>query len=643
MADLLGIASSGLGAIQQALSTAGHNIANVNTEGYSRQIADFSTLPAQRVGDSYAGSGVEVGAVRRAYDSFVVDELRTRGSKLGMANAFESLASGLDSLVGDSDNGLAPALEGFFNSVQGVASDPGSLSARQILLSDAQILTDRFTQLNSSLLGFERDANNRITSAVGEINGLAANIAELNGDITLALGSGGDPNDLLDQRDALLMQLSDKVGILTLEQTDGAVNVFVGKGQPLVVGGTAQQLEVVSSSIYPNRLEVGVAQPGGSTQIISQQISGGELQGVLDFRSRVLDPAISELGRVAVAMTDLVNAQHNLGMDLNGQLGGDFFSALSPTVIASGNNSTAAPVATASLTIDSTSDLEATDYLLVYDGAQWGLTRTSDGAFFSDAGGNFALDGITVSVGGTPAAGDTFLLRPVYGAAGQFGLELTAADQFAAAGPVVSSQALSNSGSASVGALGVSSTVGLPLAGDITLSFNPDALGAGVPGFDVTGGPGGTIAFDPATESGGKTFTFAGSGGLSFTLSGIPNNGDEFTLSPNSGAPGDNRNALLLGAMQSQSLVDGSSATFGEAYSGMIGGVGVATRQAQANLQAEDSLMDNAVAARERVSGVNLEQEAAELVRLQQAYQAAAQLVAIADTLFQTLLGATRR
>ena len=643
MADLLGIASSGLGAIQQALSTTGHNIANVNTEGYSRQIADFSTLPAQRVGDSYTGSGVEIGAVRRGYDSFVVGELRTRGSKLGMANTFESLASGLDSLVGDSDNGLASALEGFFNSVQGVASDPGSLSARQILLSDAKILTDRFTQLNESMQSFERDTNNRISSSVGEINGLATNIAELNADITLALGSGGTPNDLLDQRDTLLLQLSSKVGIVSLEQTDGAVNVFVGKGQPLVIGGEAQQLEVVSNPLYPNRLEVGVLQPGGSTQIISQQISGGELQGALDFRSRVLDPAISELGRVAVAMTDLVNAQHHLGMDLNGQLGGDFFSALSPAVIASGNNSTAVPAATASLTIDNTSDLEATDYLLVYDGTEWGLTRTSDGAFFSDGAGNFALDGVTVSVGGTPAAGDTFLLRPVYGAAGQFGLELTAADQFAAAAPVVSSQSLNNSGSASLSGLSVSSTTGLPLAADITLSFDSDALGSGVPGFVVSGGPGGTIAFNPATESGGKTFTLAGSGDLSFTLTGIPNNGDVFTLSANTGAPGDNRNALLLGAMQSQALVDGSTATFGEAYSGMIGGVGVATRQAQANLQAEDSLMNNAVAARERVSGVNLEQEAAELVRLQQAYQAAAQLVAIADTLFQTLLGATRR
>ena len=635
MADLLGIATSGLTAIQQALSTTGHNIANVNTEGYSRQIAEFSTLPAQRLGNAFLGTGVEVGSVRRAYDSFVVDELRTRSSKLGLTTTYESMASSLDSLVGDSDNGLSTALEGFFNSIQGVASDPGSLSARQVLLSDAEILTDRFGQLNTNLLGFERDANNRITSAVGEINGLADGLAELNGDIALALGSGTSPNDLLDQRDALLMQLSEKVGIISIEQSDGAINVFIGKGQPLVIGASSQNLVAVDSPVYPGRLEVGVVQPGGVTQIISSQISGGELQGVLDFRTRVLDPALSELGRVAIGLTELVNAQHRLGIDLNGQLGGDFFSPIGSSTIPSGNNTGGATV---SLNIDNISDLEASDYLLVFDGAQWGLTRTSDGAFSSGAG-PFALDGITVSIaGGAPAAGDTYLLRPVHGAAGTFGLQLGAAERFAAGAPVMSSLSLSNIGSAEIADLKVSSAVGLPLASDITLTYN-----AGIPGYDVVGGPGGTIAFNPATESGGKSVTFAGFGGLSFTLSGIPKDGDVITLSANTGAPGDNRNALLMGAMQSQRLLDGSSATFGEAYSGMVGGVGVATRQARANLQAEDSLMESAIAARERVSGVNLEQEAAELVRLQQAYQAAAQLVAITDTLFQTLINATRR
>ena len=635
MADLLGIATSGLTAIQQALSTTGHNIANVNTEGYSRQIAEFSTLPAQRLGNAFLGTGVEVGSVRRAYDSFVVDELRTRSSKLGLTTTYESMASSLDSLVGDSDNGLSTALEGFFNSIQGVASDPGSLSARQVLLSDAEILTDRFGQLNTNLLGFERDANNRITSAVGEINGLADGLAELNGDIALALGSGTSPNDLLDQRDALLMQLSEKVGIISIEQSDGAINVFIGKGQPLVIGASSQNLVAVDSPVYPGRLEVGVVQPGGVTQIISSQISGGELQGVLDFRTRVLDPALSELGRVAIGLTELVNAQHRLGIDLNGQLGGDFFSPISSSTIPSGNNTGGATV---SLSIDNVSDLEASDYLLVFDGAQWGLTRTSDGAFSSGAG-PFALDGITVSIaGGAPAAGDTYLLRPVHGAAGTFGLQLGAAERFAAGAPVMSSLSLSNIGSAEIADLKVSSAVGLPLASDITLTYN-----AGIPGYDVVGGPGGTIAFNPATESGGKSVTFAGFGGLSFTLSGIPKDGDVITLSANTGAPGDNRNALLMGAMQSQRLLDGSSATFGEAYSGMVGGVGVATRRAMANLQAEGSLMDSAIATRERVSGVNLEQEAAELVRLQQAYQAAAQLVAITDTLFQTLINATRR
>ncbi len=635
MADLLGIATSGLGAIQQALATTGHNIANVNTEGYSRQVADFSTLPAQRIGNSFLGSGVEIESVRRSYDSFVVDELRTRANKLGLTTAYESMASSLDSLVGDSDNGLSTALESFFNSMQGVASDPSSLSARQILLSDAEILTDRFGQLNDSLLGFERDANNRITSAVGEINGLADNLAELNSNIVLALGGGAVPNDLLDQRDNLLMQLSEKVGIISIEQSDGAINVFIGKGQPLVIGSESQQLTIVDNALYPGRLEIGVAQPGGGVQVISSQLSGGELQGVIDFRSRVLDPAVSELGRVALGMTELVNAQHRLGIDLNGQLGGDFFSPLSSSPIPSGDNTGAATV---SVTIDNVSDLEASDYLLVFDGAQWGLTRTADGTFNSGAG-PFSLDGITVAIaGGAPAAGDKFLIRPVYGAAGTFALQLDAADQFAAAAPVVSSLSLSNAGSAEIADVQVSSTAGLPLGGDITLTYN-----AAIPGYAVVGGPGGTLAFNPVTESGGKTFTFAGSGGLSFTLSGIPSNGDVITLAANTGAPGDNRNALLLGAMQSQALLDGSSATFGESYSGMIGGVGVATRQAKANLQAEDSLMDSAIAARERVSGVNLEQEAAELVRLQQAYQAAAQLVAITDTLFQTLLNATAR
>ncbi len=635
MANLLGIATSGLSAIQQALATTGHNIANVNTEGYSRQVADFATLPAQRFGDSFFGSGVEIASVNRAYDSFVVGELRNRSSKLGQTTAYESLASSLDNLVGDSSNGLSSALEGFFNSMQGVASDPSSLSARQILLSDAKILGDRFGQLNASLLGFERDTNNRITSAVGEINGLANNLAELNADVVFALSSGANANDLLDQRDALLMELAEKVGITSLEQSDGAINVFIGKGQPLVVGGEAQQLKIIDSAVYPGRLEIGVAQAGGATQLITGQVKGGELQGALDFRSRVLDPALSELGRIAIGMTELVNAQHRLGIDLNGQMGGDFFSPIGSSVVPSNNNIGGATV---SMSIDNVSDLQASDYLLVYDGAQWGLTRTSDGAFSSGTG-PFTLDGITVNIaGGAPSPGDTYLLRPVHGAADGFGLQLSAAEQFAAASPVVSALALGNTGSAQIADLQVSTTTGLPLAGNITLTYN-----AGIPGYDVVGGPGGTIAFDPATESGGKTFTFAGSGGLSFTLSGIPGAGDVITLSPNASTHGDNRNALLLGDMQSQRLLNGSSATFGESYSGMIGGVGVATRQARANLQAENSLMNSAVAARERVSGVNLEQEAAELVRLQQAYQAAAQLVAITDTLFQTLIGATRR
>lgn len=637
MAGLLGIATSGLSSIQQALSTAGHNIANVNTEGYSRQIAEFQTLPSQRMGGQYIGSGVEVGDIRRAYDSFVVDELRTRTSKLGFAASFESLSASLDKLAGDGDNGLSPALQGFFDAVQDVASDPGSLSARQILLADAQVLTDRFSQLSNSLSGFERETNSKIRSAVSEINGMVVNIAKLNSDITLALGNGGQPNDLLDQRDRLLAELSSKVGISTLKQSDGSINVFAGKGQSLVIGGESSQLVVTDNPLYPGRLEVGVTRAGGQVSIISDQLKDGALKGAIDFRTRVLDPAISELGRLALGITELFNAQHRLGVDLNGQLGGDFFSPISSVTIPSGSNIGTAAV---SFTIDDVTQLEASDYRMLYNGSAWEITRTSDGSITSGAGPTFTLDGISISVAGAPvpgpSAGDNFLLRPVYGAAEQFGLKLSSAVQFAAGTPVLSDLAFTNSGSADINELRVNSTTGLPLAGPITLTYDSSAGG-------YTGGPTGTLAFNPATESGGKSFTLTGFGDLSFTLSGIPRDGDVITLEPGTGAPGDNRNALLLGAMQSERLLGGGSATFGESYSGMIGGIGVATRQARANLQAESSLMDNAIATRDSISGVNLEQEAAELVRLQQAYQAAAQLVAITDTLFQTLLGATRR
>ncbi len=639
MADILGIGTSALLSLQQALNTTGHNIANVNTEGYSRQITHFDALTPNLTDGHYTGSGVGVSSIERAYDQFLVDQVLNQAASLGYYDAMSGLTSRVDDLVGSANTGLANALQQFFDSLQAVANNPGSMTERQILLGHAQELANRFQALDGSLAGLEAEANDRATAVVGEINDLAARIARLNTEIAraAAASAGSPPNDLLDERDRLLGELSQKVGITVQKKGNGTVDIMVGTGQPLVIGGDPQTLTVTPSATTPGSLDIGISGVNGTVVALGGVLSGGELQGLFDFRTRVIDAARNGLGRVALSLTETFNTQHNLGMDLNNLLGGDFFTSMSPSVVPANNNTGSATV---SVTVDDVTALQASDYQVQYDGAQWVVTRTSDGTVTSGAG-PFSLDGITINVAGVPAAGDAFLVRPVHDAAGQFGVQLIDPSQIAAAAPVRADLAVANSGSGAISDLAVSDPAGLPLASPITLTFNPDAFGPGVPGYDVSGGPAGPLAYDPSTDSGGKTFAFTGFGDASFTLSGIPQAGDTITLVSNTGAAGDNRNALALAGLQDQQLFSGGTANIGELYGQLVADVGTVTREAQTGLETETLLMQRALDARDAVAGVNLEEEAANLLRFQQAYQAAAQVVATADEVFQTLLNAT--
>lgn len=640
MPEFLGIGTSALLSLQQALNTTGHNIANVNTDGYSRQVTQLETRIPQLTGDHYIGSGVQVASVERAYDQFLVDQVVSHTSSLGYYDTFSGMAARVDDLVGDSTTGLSDAMQGFFNAVQAVSNNPGSITEREILLASAREVAGKFQMLDQRLTSFTAESGQRTSLVVSEINDLAARIAGLNGQIALAAAASGGspPNDLLDERDRLLNALSERVGISVHEQNNGTVDVLIGTGQPLVIGGDAQTLTVSASATAPGGLQIGISGINGVAVDVSNVVKGGQLQGLMDFRSRVLDPVTNKLGRIAVGLTETFNAQHRLGLDLDNLLGGDFFATLAPTVTTGSN----AGSATVSATLNDATMLEASDYRLLYDGTQWQLTRLADNTITLGAG-PFTLDGITISIAGSPAAGDSFLVRPVHEAAGQFGVQLIDARQIAAAAPVRSELALSNTGTGEISALAVSSSAGLPLTTPITLTFNPDAFGAGVPGYDVTGGPAGPLAFNPATESGGKNFSLSGFGNASFTLSGMPQSGDTITLAANLGAAGDNRNALLLAGLQDQQLFEGGIANYGELYGQLVADVGTTTRQAQSGLETETLLLERAQNARASVSGVNLDEEAANLLRFQQAYQAAAQVVATADELFQTLLNATGR
>jgi len=638
VASILNVGTSALLSLQQAITTTGYNIANVNTEGYSRQRVNFDTLTPQLSGGSYIGSGVATDSIERIFDQFLNSEVQSRNSAQSGSQAYYDLASRVDSLLADPDVGLSNTLEGFFSALQDVSNNPGSLPERQVLLGEAQVLADSFHYLDSNFRSIGNELNARIETSVSDINSLASSIAELNEQVVRATAEGGGapPNDLLDTRDQLITELSGKINVTTVAQTDGAINVMVGNGQALVIGFSAQQLQTFDNPYDGTQTLVGIAGLSGSITDLGRFLDGGELGAALDFREQVLDPAINQLGLVAMGLTATFNDQHQLGLDLNGQAGGDFFQPLSATYTANPNNSGASSI---SVAISDATALSGDDYNLRYDGAQWTLTNLSTNVSQTGAG-PFSVDGLQINVAGLPADGDTFLIQPTRQGATLFDVVLNDAESFAAASPLRSQEALTNIGSSDIDGLTVTDASGLPLASQVTLTFNPDALGPGTPGYDVTGIAGGPLAYDPITENNGKTFTL---GGFDFTVSGIPQDGDELIIENNVNGSGDNRNVLALAGLQTENLLNGGATSYQGAYGSLVADIAVKTSQAESAAKTGQVLLDQSIAARDSVSGVNLDEEAANLIRYQQAYQAAAQVISVADQMFQVLLNATQR
>jgi flagellar hook-associated protein 1 FlgK len=639
MPDLLKVAANSLQNWQQALNTTGHNITNANTEGYSRQTVQFETIAPSVFGFGFVGQGSTVSGIERSHNEFLSSQVQELTSSNARYQLFTEFSSRVDDVLAGSENNLNNSIQRFFNAAGEVAASPGSMPERQVLLSEASNLVDRQQSYNRLLQNLNDEVNSRIRSGVNEINSLSDSIGSINKQITSAISSsnGSTPNDLLDARDRLIQQLSQKVAITTVDQSDGSLNVLVGKGQPLVIGSQITHLDARFSATDSTRIEVFV--PGhAAASDASQLITGGELQGVVDFRSRILNPALDKLGLIALGISETVNEQQLKGIDLNGAMGGNFFgSTVVPVSGDTRNTGTTVP----SVMISDVTQIRASGYALAYDGAQWQLTRLTDNTSVTGAG-PLVLDGLTVDVSsGVPVAGDNFVLNPARTAASTFSLAISDPSRIAAANPLLTNTPLSNTGAAELQNLMLAPANTLPLVGPIILTYNPDALGAGVPGYDVAGGPGGTIAYDPATESSGKSFSFAGIG-LDFELSGIPQNGDSFTIGNNSSAVGDNRNMQSIVELQFQSKLNGGSDSFQGFYSSLVAQVGVISNQASANLEIETSLLQQATSYRDNVIGVNLDEEAANLLRFQQAYQASAQLVKVADDMFQILINSIR-
>lgn len=673
--SLISIAMTGINAAQAALLTTSNNITNASTEGYTRQRTVQASNTSVMTGAGGLGQGTHVVTIERMYSQALTKQVLSAQSSVSSLDTYYSQISQIDNLLADADAGLTPAIQSFFDGIQAVATSPSSTSARQSMVSAAESMVSSFQSIYSRLDELESGVNSQITNTVTTINGYTKQIAALNEKIISAQALNGQPaNDLLDKRDQLVSELNKLVEVNTTTNTDGSYNVFVGSGQQLVVGNTSTDMAAVASAADPSRIVVGLVGASGSVQELPEDlITGGELGGLLSFRSEALDSSFNQLGLLAASVAQTFNAQQALGQDMLGNIAGsssfisDFFTLDAPTVIGNSKNTGSAVVSAA---LDDASyngtnfytDLTDSDYQLSYDGTNYTLKRLSDntswsGASIAAVNTQLASDpqGFTLSDnGGTYAAGDSFLIQPTRDLGRNFSVDssLAADPRLIAAGtPARASASLTNTGSASVDSVSVGpdySANGLPL----TLSYDSTATSlTGFPNGSVTVTVGSTsttynitAATDTVPYTSGATFTINATAtatspaGISLKLSGVPANGDTFTISANTSGVEDSGNIVRLGNLQTQNTMLGGTATYEDDYASFVNDIGNKTASAETASTAQTSLLSQATAAKEAVSGVNLDEEAAKLIQYQQAYQASAKVLETATTLFDTLL-----
>ncbi len=643
---ILGTGISGLQAAQRALNVASHNIANVNTEGYSRQRIELDARQPQFLGGQFIGTGVTVSNIQRVYDDFNTLQLRMTTSSHAQAQQYHALSMQINNLLANPDVGVMPALQNFFDAVQGVANDPSSQVARQVMLSEANNLAEQIRNFDQQLDAIGRNVNNALASAVSDVNALTSAIAGLNKRILEVGVAGGVPNDLLDQRDQLILELSGLVSVSTVAQGDGTVNVFIGNGQAVVAGVESRPIALVPNAFDPDRLEIAYDVPP-TPIVITGQLSGGKIGGIVEFRNHLLEPTANAMGQLAVGIAAAFNELHAMGMDLNGQLGGDFFrpidtSSSPPTteVLANARNN-GLPPARIGVVISDAGALTASDYRLERNGSVYTLTRLEDNRTFvlsGFPGTTPTVDGLTLSLGaGNIADGDSFLIRPTANAAKNFGVVITNPSNIAAAGPLRSDAALANIGSGAINGLALDNRDAFT---GLAYTITTTAAGGSGPAdsYEIIDGDGNVVAAGALVP--GEAIEFDG---IRFSFSGAPHHGDNFSVSPNFNGVSDNRNALALAGLQTARKLNNGTASFEFRYGQMVADVGNKTHQAELNMNVQSGMLRRAIDMRESVSGVNLDEEAAAILRWQQAYQASAQVIATANSMFETLLSMVRR
>ena len=634
MSDVFGISVGALQAFQSAIDVTSNNIANANTPGYAKEAVNLTAAAPQSNGVLSVGNGVVVSGISRSFNQATANQLNASQSSLGNLNALQNYSSQIDNLVGTTAGGLSTALQNFYSAWSDVANAPTSTATRQALLGKAQSVANSFQSTSTQLDALNSDINSRITSDVQQINTLGASISTLNKQIVISTAQNGGqaPNELIDQRDQLVSNLSSLTGISTTTDSNGSLNVFLGNGQPLVLQGATTTLTTIPNQFDASQLEISTSTSNGNS--ISSSITSGDLGGLLAARSQIVDPAKNQLGQIATAFAQSVNQQQNAGLDLNGNLGANLFSVSTPLATASSKNTSSV---SATVSVANVGALTTNNYVLTYKGGAYSLTNAADGTAvpftgLGTAGSPITADGLSVVLSATPASGDQFLIQPTADVAGTLAVQLSNPTQIAAAGAVQATPAGGNTGTATITSGTVVDATNPSLLNTATITFSSPT------NYSINGG-----ASIPYSE--GATIPPVGGTpqyGWQVQISGTPAAGDTFTVQKNSGGTGDNRNALLGANQQSLPVLLNGTVSVTGAVSSLITGIGSQAQQINTAQTAQTAVNTQAVANQQSVSGVNLDEEAANLLQWQQAYQASAKALQIGSSLFQSLLTAVQ-
>ena len=682
--SLLNIGMSGLAAGQSALMTTGNNIANADTAGYSRQQTVQGTKASNQFGNVYIGTGTTLADVRRVYNSYLDAQLQTTTSLNSDSAAYAGQISPLDKLLSDSGTGLNGALTKFFASVQNVNAKPGDDASRQLLLSDAQALSNRFNSISSQLTQQNANVNGNLADMADQINKLAATVAQLNQKISEVSKAGGQPNDLLDARNETVRQLSTFTGAQVMER-DGNLDIYLGSGQPLVMGSTASKLEVVPSKDDPSRSAIQLNR-GSSTIDITSVMTGGEMGGLLRYRSTVLDPAMNELGRVALVVADQMNTIQAQGIDKNGDFGSNLFNSINSAAqmaqrsVATVGNS--AGSGNFDVSIEDSGKLTINDYKVTFTSAtNYTVQRlpegTAMGAFSTLTTPPPVVDGFSMKLtGGTAAAGDTFKITPTRNAATTIKTEMTDSKRLAIAAPLGAAIAPGGSGTLTIPASGqptlttkfdiydtaTTTTIqnGLKTSTPVKIVFGTaggttqtyqmlDAQGNALSSGTIVPGQNNTLSLTiPLVDASGAAINDPGppivqrTVSFDMTVAGSPGQGSAINVSLSQPGTLDNRNGTALAGLQTRQTVDTGSASKGisltDAYGKLVEGVGAKAAQGKLDSAATEAILANAKGARDSLSGVDLDEETGNLVKYQQYYTASSQIIKAAQEIFSTLI-----